>query len=396
MPRILSEVDTATEGFSQDALERALERVSGRAHGSSSDASSETNSVATSTDVESRAGFCALLGAPNAGKSTLLNRLCNVKLAAVSPKPQTTRDRILGVLNRPADEEIPQSQLVFVDTPGVERGSGLLRRYMHDEAAMAAEDCDVIVHVVDAVRLAKRLGGRGGKSGTSHRDDIAELLCNSKAPVILALNKVDKIGDKSKLLPILATLSDAAASDLPGQRAYQCVVPISAMTGVGVESLVREIAGRLPKHPPLYPSSTITDRPDYFRAAEFVREQLFLQLSQEIPYGTAVSVNSLEEHDASPEANPKSTGKKSKGKAESADSSTKKALTIDATVFVDRESQKGMVIGKGGQRIKEIGQRARKTIGESLQRPVHLRLQVKTLSGWQENPSRLRELGYGQ
>lgn len=306
-------------------------------------------------DTASRAGFCALLGAPNAGKSTLLNRLCGVKLAAVSPKPQTTRDRILGVVNRPASADTSAAQLVFVDTPGVERGRGLLRRYMHEEASQAVDGCDVVVLVVDAARAVRK--------ARAPRAELDELLKKTKSPVVLVLNKVDVISDKGKLLPLLEELAE--------DTKYSAIVPVSAATGVGVDGLVDELVAHLPLHPPLYPDGMLTDRPDRFRAAEFVREQLFHQLSQEIPYGTAVAVRGLEEHHDS------------------------NALTIEATVYVDRDSQKGMVIGKGGSRIKEIGKKARAVIGESLNRPVHLRLDVKTLSGWHDNPARLRDLGYG-
>ncbi len=302
---------------------------------------------------ELRAGFCAILGLPNVGKSTLLNRVLGLKLVAVSPKPNTTRDRIVGVVNR------PDAQIVFVDTPGIQRAHNALRKYMRDEAMTAAVDCDVALLMLDASHAAQCTPD-ALESGVAA--ELGETLRLIDVPVVLALNKVDRVKDKSALLPMLQ------AFDATGK--FAAIVPISARRGQGTDDLVDEVAKHLPVGPRLYPEDMFTDRPERFLAAELVREQLFLQLGKELPYSSAVVV---EEY----------TDREDRGDT-----------VIRAAVVVERDSQKGIVVGKGGSRIKEVGQRAREEIARLLGRPVHLTLFVKVDPEWSTGQGGIRRMGY--
>jgi GTP-binding protein Era len=308
-----------------------------------------------------RAGFCAIIGRPNVGKSTLLNQILGEKLAVVTPKPQTTRNRILGVKN------LPGAQLVLVDTPGVHRGKSDLNRYMVEEALSAAGECDVILYLVEAPRTPlDKLLKRPWQPGEGEQlivDRLAELARGKKKrKVILGVNKVDLLAEKGALLPILAAYGER----LPLAGA----VPISAKTGDGVDTLVNEIVGHLPPGEALYPEEMFTDRAERFLAAELVREQLFLRLGEEVPYSTAVDVENWEE-------------RKDRGD-----------VVIHAQVVVERESQRKIVIGQGGRMIKEVGVAARAEIAKLLGVPVHLKLFVKVDPGWTANPNALKRLGY--
>lgn len=307
------------------------------------------------SDEQIHSGFCAILGLPNVGKSTLLNHILGIRLVAVSPKPQTTRNRIIGVKN--LDE--PLAQIVFVDTPGIQRGASALRQYMREQALAAAGDCDVALLMLDVTARSQRSpDGLDGSEATA----LAEALEGVDVPIVLAINKIDQLADKSLLLPILQAYADTGR--------YAEVLPISAKNGTNVDKLVSLVAGLLGKGPRLFPEEMYTDRAERFLAAELVREQLFLQLGAELPYATAVMIESFEE------------------RAERGD------VVIQAVIYVERESQKGIVVGKGGQRIKKVGERARQAISELLRCPVHLKLFVKVSRNWSRQRRGIRDMGY--
>jgi GTP-binding protein Era len=296
------------------------------------------------------AGTVAILGRPNVGKSTLLNRIVGEKLAIVTPKPQTTRNRIVGVWNGEG------GQIVFVDTPGVHGARKGLNRYMVGEAMAAIADVDAALLVVD---------GSDGKAGAGDAERmILEGLAAAKKPVVLAINKVDKVKDKTAVLPMLVAWEK-------GGR-FAAMVPISATRGTNVDQLIREICRMLPEGEPLYGPEMLTDRTERFLAAELVREQLFLRLKQELPYATAVVIESWQE------------------RPERGD------VVIDASIVVERDSQRGIVVGKAGAMIRDVGTAARKEMGDLLDRPVHLRLEVKVVPDWTTSPNDLQRLGYAR
>ena len=290
----------------------------------------------------SRCGFVAILGAPNAGKSTLLNRMAGAKLSIVSPKAQTTRFRVLGIVPRGA------TQMLLVDTPGIFAPRRKLDRAMVAAAWTGAEDADLALFLADS---------RAG--ATAQVCAIAERLRGSGRTVWLVLNKVDLVA-RQALLPLAAELSALCGAAQ--------VFMISAANGDGVADLLDAAAGALPEGPHLYPDDEITDLPDRRLAAEIVREQVFLQTHEEVPYGTTVETESF---------------------AERPDGSVR----IDATIYVARAGQKAILIGEGGARVREIGARARSHLGQLLDRPVHLFLNVKERSGWDEERARLRAIG---
>jgi GTP-binding protein Era len=294
-----------------------------------------------------RAGFCAIVGLPNVGKSTLLNRVLGKKLVAVSAKPQTTRDRIVGV--RLVDVDGTRAQIAYVDTPGLQDGRGPLRRYMRDAALAAAADADLVLLLVDATDRKGRMPGG---------DELASLAPPNK-PLVVALNKVDRVA-KPELLPVIEAWTKANT----GVE----VVPISAATGDNVDALERVIAKLLPASPLLFPEDMVTDRSPQFIAQEIIREQLYHQLGKELPYASAVQVETWTER--------------------------KGELVIGAVIVVERESQKPIVVGKGGQRVKELGIAARTALADALGKPVHLTLFVKVIGEWSQAESELAKLGY--
>jgi GTP-binding protein Era len=298
------------------------------------------------------AGTVAILGRPNVGKSTLLNALVGEKLAIVTPKPQTTRNRIVGVWNGPA------GQIVFVDTPGVHGSSKALNRFMVQEALGTIESVDAALLVVDA-------GDR--RPGNEERQILRELQA-AKCPTVLAVNKVDRVKDKGALLPLLADWEQTAQ--------FAALVPISALKEKNLEPVVRELAKLLPEGPPLYGPEMLTDRTERFLAAELIREQLFLLTRQELPYAVAVDIESWEER------------ARGDGTNDVVD------VVIHATILVERESQKAIAVGKGGAMIREVGTKARAGITELLGRPAHLKLQVKVDPEWTTSPAALARLGY--
>jgi GTP-binding protein Era len=294
-------------------------------------------------DAAHRAGFVALVGLPNVGKSTLLNAVLGRKLAIVTPKPQTTRTRILGIATRPG------AQLLFVDTPGLHRPRNLLGERMVRAAEQSLADADVALWVVDA-----------GAGLRPEEEELAARLGAGAKPVLVALNQIDRVKSHA-LLPIAERLSRL----LPGRH----VVPVSARTGENLEELLRTVERELPESPPLYPADAETDLPEKFFAAEIVREQVLLATEQEVPYQSAVTIESFTER---PDKN---------------------LLVIAAQIRVARSSQKPIVIGAKGARIREIGQRARAELEAFFGVRVYLELFVKVDSRWFERAASLAELG---
>ena len=294
--------------------------------------------------VQHRCGFVALIGRPNVGKSTLLNTLVGVKVAIVSPKPQTTRTRLLGI------KTLPDAQLIFVDTPGIHQHAGtLLNQRMVGAALTALRDTDVAIFLVD------------GQRGVTLEDEaIAGRLSVLKLPVVVGVNKIDAV-PKARLLPLLERL----AVLLPERE----LVPISARSGENVAELLKLVMAALPTGPALYPSDDLTDQSERVIAQEIVREQLFLQTHQEVPYATAVVVEEFSER------------------------TDKAVLVIRAVIYVDRSSQRAIIIGERGSRLKEIGQRAREQLETFFGCKIFLELFVKVVKGWTNSSRILSELG---
>ena len=287
-------------------------------------------------------GFAAIVGAPNAGKSTLLNRLTGAKLSIVSPKAQTTRFRVLGVLMR------GPTQILLVDTPGIFQPKRKLDRAMVKAAWTGAEDADLTLLIVDS---------RAG--ATPDVREIAASLAKRNRRVWLVLNKIDLI-ERQELLPLTAAMREA----IPTEQTFM----VSAANGDGLERLLDELAAAMPPGPHLYPDDDLTDLPDRLLAAEIVREQIFMQTHEEIPYGATVETESWTER---PDG----------------------SVRIDATVYVARAGHKAIMIGDGGSRIKQIGAKSRHELTRLLDRQVHLFLNVKERAGWDEEGARLRAIG---
>jgi GTPase len=291
-----------------------------------------------------RAGTVALVGRPNAGKSTLMNRLLGEKVAIVSDKPQTTRHRIVGILSE------PRGQVVFHDTPGVHRPLHRMNRQMVDEAIQALTDADVVCLLVDATT-------RFGK-GDAH---MLELMGRAGGPKLLLLNKVDLV-KKEKLLPEMARYHDTGL--------FEEIVPVSARTGDGLDLLLDLLFARLPEAPALYDRELLTVHPERFFVVEVIREKVLEATRDELPYTTAVLLERWEEPE-DPDEEP---------------------LILHATILVEKEGQKGIVIGKGGSMIKRIGTAARKDLNQLLDRRVHLELNVRHAPRWREDQRLLAEI----
>jgi GTP-binding protein Era len=285
-----------------------------------------------------------LLGKPNAGKSTLLNRLVGQKLAIVSPRPQTTRNRITGILHR------PDAQIVFVDTPGLHTGGGKLGEFMRRTAQRAVEDVDAVCLVVDATDRA------------APDDLVLAPLRDYGGVTVCALNKIDRIAPKAALLPLLERWRAA--------HPFQALVPISAADGTNCDRLLEILVAALPEHPPFFPDDATSDQPETFWAAEVIREQIFQFTHQEVPYAVAVRVEELAER-ADPER-----------------------LYIRATIFVEQDSQKGILIGRGGAMLKRIGTAARRELEAFFGVPVFLDLHVQVRRNWRKDERALREFGF--
>jgi GTP-binding protein Era len=291
-----------------------------------------------------KAGFVALIGRPNVGKSTLLNRLVGQKMAIVSARPQTTRTRIIGI------KHLPSAQIVFVDTPGLHPASGQLGQLMIKAAERALEDVDVVCLVADATERADRL------------DDILGRLRSCRAPVYCCLNKVDLVHPKSRILELIEAYR--------ARYAFAEIIPISAEEGTNCDRLLDLIEAGLPERPPYFPPDYLTDQPETFFVAEAIREKIFRLTHQEIPYACAVRVEELTER-RRPEC-----------------------LYIRASIFVEHESQKGILIGKGGRMLKRIGAMARQDLERFFGIKLYLELKVQVRRNWRTDEKALREFGF--
>lgn len=289
-----------------------------------------------------RAGFVAIIGRPNAGKSTLLNRFVGQKVAIVTAKPQTTRNRIQGIVTRPA------GQIVFIDTPGLHEADSVLNRQMMREVSAALEGIDVLLLMIDASRTLP------------HPDSLLiEKAQRSSGATILALNKIDRV-PKPKLLPLM----DAFRKAFP----FAALVPISALKGDGCEGLLQEILNHLPEGEPFFPEDQVTDQPERFLASEIIREKAIDLTYHEVPHALAVVVDKFKEGP--------------------------KILRIHATLYVERDSQKKILIGYKGEMLKKVGMAARKELEALLGTKIFLEMFVKVDPGWRENPMRVRELDW--
>jgi GTP-binding protein Era len=289
-------------------------------------------------------GFIAILGAPNVGKSTLLNQILGQKISIISRKPQTTRNSVSGVLHR------PNGQIIFLDTPGIHQSDRLLNRRMVEIAFSAVTDVDIVLIVVDS----------------NDQDKISEQVIKNylekqKMPVILAMNKIDCV-KKETLLPLI--------EHYRSWQTFDSIIPISAKTGEQVDQLIDEMEKRLPQGPPYYPDDHVTDLPERFIAAEIIREKIFQLTNKEIPYAVAVTVEQFKEDLHRP------------------------LVHVFANIYVERDSQKGILIGKKGSMLKRIGSRARKEIERMTGTQVMLKLFVKVQKNWTDDNQALERFGY--
>jgi GTP-binding protein Era len=290
-----------------------------------------------------RCGFVAVVGRPNVGKSTLINAILRRKISIVSPKPQTTRHRILAILNTPA------AQIVFVDTPGLHNDAAkAMNRMMNRTAVNALHDADVIVMVCEAERF------------TAEDETVLARIKDSNKPVIALLNKIDLVTPKDKLLGALAAMN--------ARHDFAAIIPLSAKTRDNLDALLASLPQYIPESPPLFPAEMISDRNDSFRAAELIREKLTFELRQELPYGLTVQIERFEQE--------------------------AEGISLHAVIWVERDSQKGIVVGKGGSLLKKIGRQARLEMKRDYGVPVHLEMWVKVRDNWADNDQDLAKLGY--
>lgn len=290
-----------------------------------------------------RAGYAALLGRPNVGKSTLLNRLIGQKLSITAPKPQTTRHVLLGI------QTLPEAQIVYVDTPGLHRQVGrAMGRYLNRAATSVLGYTDVVIFLVEALRW------------TEEDTAVVKRLADFSGPVVLAVNKVDRIADKSRLLPFLAEMAQ--------KRTFAEIVPLAALVGDNVAALERSIITLLPIGDFLFPPDQLTTVSERFLAAELLREKLTRLLRQELPYALTVEIEHFVE--------------------------TEWLTRIGAVIWVERETQKGIVIGEGGATLREAGRQARESMERAFGRKVFLETWVKVREGWSDDEQALRSLGY--
>ncbi|PTL37052.1 GTPase Era [Candidatus Methylomirabilis limnetica] len=298
-------------------------------------------------DVNSyKSGFIAIVGRPNVGKSTLMNRLLGQKVSIVSPRPQTTRAKIMGI------KSLPGAQLIFLDTPGIDKSGGYFHRLMVKTATNTLEGVDLILWMVEA------------PDPLSHDDKlILEIMMSVKLPILLAINKVDLV-EKERLLPTI----DRFRTLLP----FAEIVPISAVEGDNVALLESLLIQYLPEGQPLYPLDQVTDQPERFIIAEMIRERVFRSVYQEVPYAVAVLVEQVRAREG-------------------------RALTdVEATIYVEKDSQKAIIIGRGGAMLKKIGELTRPEIERLLGTQIFLKLWVKVRSDWQTDDDELKRLGYLQ
>ncbi len=290
-----------------------------------------------------RCGFVAIVGRPNVGKSTLINAIVGSKVSIVTPKPQTTRHRILAV------HVVDDCQIIFVDTPGLHRRAAkTMNRMMNRTAASALADADLILFVTEANRW------------TVEDQDVLGRLKESHAPVVALLNKIDKVHPKEELLSTISKMSE--------RYSFAEVMPISAKLHDNLDRLLALIPNHLPESPPLFPDEMITDRSESFQIAEIIREKLTLLLRQEVPYGLTVQIEQYEKE--------------------------QQGVSIHAIIWVERDSQKGIVVGKGGNILKKVGRQVRLELKERFARPVHVELWVKVKDNWADSEKDLLRLGY--
>lgn len=296
---------------------------------------------------ETHCGYVAIVGRPNVGKSTLLNHILGEKLSITSRKPQTTRHRLLGV------KTVGNIQAIYVDTPGMHiEETHLLNKFMNKEARRALKDVDVIIFVVDSLKW------------NVEDQMVFDLISKTNRPIILAVNKVDTLSEKTTLLPYCESLAL--------KYKFFEIIPISAKHKTNIEALERVVASCLPQSPHYFPDTQITDRTPRFRMAEIIREKLVRSLGEELPYSTTVEIEMYKTDKSDP----------------------KKVPLISAIIWVEREGQKPIVIGKNGERLKEIGIRSRTDIEKVVGRQVHLKLWVKVRGGWSDDERALKSLGY--
>jgi GTP-binding protein Era len=291
-----------------------------------------------------RSGFVSIIGRPNVGKSTLMNRILGEKLVITSDKPQTTRNRIQGICN------LPGGQIVFIDTPGIHRAQSRLNRYMVDVAMTALTGVDVVLFLADATAEPRR-----------EAEEMTEVLAKAQAPVLLVISKTDLIG-RDQLLTRIAAYRD--------RHPFREILPISSVKGEGVDRLLEVVLSYLPQGPAYFPDDILTDLPERFLAAEIIREKVFRLTHDEVPYAVAVVVESFKER---PDGS---------------------LIAISAAINVERETQKGIVIGRKGEMLKRIGTQARRDLEELLQTKVFLELFVRVQKEWSENSRLLKEFGY--
>jgi GTPase len=292
---------------------------------------------------EFRSGFVSILGRPNAGKSTLLNALLGRKIAIVAPKPQTTRTTVQGVLN------LPDAQVVFIDTPGIHKSDNLFNKRMMDNIRSAVEDRDVLLYLSDATHAPD-----------GEDVEAISVVKRTEAPAFLVLTKIDRVADKRKLL--------ARIQQFKAIHEFDEYIPISAVKGQGLDELKKSIVARLPEGEAFFPEDVITDQPERFMVGEMIREKVLLFTQQEVPHSVAVLIEKWED--------------------------TEKLTRIHATIYVERAGQKGIIIGAGGALLKKIGTAARLEAEQLLERKVYLELFVKVRANWREDPQFLNEIDW--
>jgi GTP-binding protein Era len=291
-----------------------------------------------------KSGFVSIIGAPNVGKSTLLNQLIGEKIAIISPKPQTTRNRILGV------RTTPEYQMVFLDTPGIHRAKGHLNLAMVRTALATLATVDVVLHLIEA---------QSPNNPSNQR--VLEALKEVQTDTLLVINKIDLVSKES--LPLIIERFER-------EHPFKAIVPVSALHSTGIRDLLDQIVHLLPVGPAYYPEDAVTDLPERFFCAEIIREKIINLTSEEIPYAVAVTINSFQEDER------------------------KNLIRIQADIHVERPSQKGIIIGKGGSMLREIGKQARLDIEKLLGAPVFLELWVRIQKKWRQDPRALKEFGY--
>jgi GTP-binding protein Era len=380
-PKAAAKKDTPKDAAKKDASKGAAKKDAPKAKREDEarraprPAKPKTRPLSPNDARPTRAGTIAIVGRPNVGKSTLVNAVLGYRLCIATPKPQTTRDRILGVLTRPAVADRDgdggaAAQLVFLDTPGLHAPKNKLGAQMNAHAEDAARNADVVAFVCEVPDRATSADELVAKMIAAESATLTRLREHATAstPIVLVLNKVDRARDKTWLFSALDKMSQLAT--------FAAVVPIAAARGgtgnaVGIDALVDELVASLPQGGFVFPEDAVTDRPERFLAAELVREQVIVQTRAEVPYAIAVSIDAWEEG-----------------------ATARNVTRIDATIHVDKEAQRRILVGEAGSKIKEIGTRARGAIEELLGRRVHLQLFVRVEEGWASDDRKLADLGY--